>query len=50
MKQIKEAGGVALAQDPSEAEYSDMPQNAIATGLIDYILLVKDIPAKILSY
>jgi len=50
LKQIKEAGGVAFAQDPSEAEYSDMPQNAIATGLIDYILPVKDIPAKILSY
>jgi two-component system, chemotaxis family, CheB/CheR fusion protein len=50
LKQIKEAGGVAFAQDPAEAEYSDMPQNAIATGLVDYILPVKDIPPKILSY
>src|ERR1043166_6110777 len=50
LKRIKEAGGIAFAQDPSEAEYSDMPQNAIATGLIDHILPVKEIPPKILSY
>jgi len=28
----------------------DMPRNAIATGLVDYVLPVADIPAKILSY
>ena len=50
LKRIKEAGGVAFVQDPSEAQYNDMPQNAIATGLVDYVLPVKEIPPKILSY
>jgi two-component system CheB/CheR fusion protein len=50
LKRIKEKGGIALAQDPKEAEYADMPRNAIATGFIDYILPVADIPAKIIAY
>lgn len=50
MKRIKEYGGVAFAQDPGEAEYKDMPQNAIATGMVDYVLPVAEIPAKIISF
>ncbi len=50
LKRIKEHGGVAFAQDPEEAEYDDMPNNAIATGLIDYVLPVAEIPARIFSY
>jgi two-component system CheB/CheR fusion protein len=50
LKRIKEYGGVAFAQDPNEAQYTDMPRNAIATGLIDYVLPVGEIPAKIFSY
>lgn len=50
LKRIKEFGGVAFAQDPEQAEYRDMPRNAIATGLIDHVLPVGDIPAKIASY
>ena len=50
LKRIKEHGGVAFVQDPDEAEYTDMPRNAIATGMVDYILPVAEIPAKIISY
>ncbi len=50
LKRIKEYGGVAFAQDPNEAQYTDMPRNAIATGLVDYVLPVGEIPNKILSY
>src|SRR2546425_2651651 len=50
VKRIKEYGGVAIAQDPEEAEYKDMPSNAIATGLVDYVLPVAEMPAKIVSY
>src|SRR6185436_10951638 len=50
LKKIKECGGVAFVQDLEEAQYSDMPRNAVATGLVDYILPVEEIPAKILSY
>ncbi|HEY8226045.1 MAG TPA: CheR family methyltransferase [Pyrinomonadaceae bacterium] len=50
IKRVKEHGGVAFAQDPKEAQYPDMPLNAIATGMIDGVLPVADIPRKILSY
>ena len=50
LKRVKEYGGVAFAQEPHEAEYDDMPRNAIATGMVDYVLPVADIPAKIVSY
>jgi two-component system, chemotaxis family, CheB/CheR fusion protein len=50
IKRVKEHGGVALVQDPEEAEYKDMPRNAIATGMVDYVLPVGEIPSKIISY
>jgi two-component system, chemotaxis family, CheB/CheR fusion protein len=50
LKRVKEHGGVAFVQDPDEAEYTDMPRNAIATGMVDYVLPVAEIPAKIISY
>lgn len=50
LKRIKEEGGLCLVQDPDEAEYGDMPRNAIATGLVDHILPVREIPSRILAY
>ena len=40
IKRVKEHGGLAIVQDPDEAEYGDMPRNSIATGLVDYVLPV----------
>lgn len=34
---VKEAGGVIMVQDPSEASFPSMPQNAIATGAADFV-------------
>src|SRR4029450_4522166 len=39
-----------IAQTPDEAEYTDMPANAIGTGLVDYILPVAEMPARIVEY
>ena len=50
MKRVKEYGGVCIVQDPAEAEYTDMPRNSIATGLVDYILPVAKIPERIIAY
>ena len=50
VKHIKEHGGLAIAQDPAEAEYSDMPRNAIATGFIDVVLPIAQIPGTIIDY
>jgi two-component system CheB/CheR fusion protein len=47
---VKEYGGSVFAQRPEEAEYADMPKNAIATGLVDFILPVADIPGQIAAY
>jgi two-component system CheB/CheR fusion protein len=50
LKRIKEYGGLVLAQDPSEAEYGDMPRNSIATGLVDLVLPIAAMPGKIAAY
>ena len=50
LKRIKEMGGVAYVQNPREAEFNEMPRNSIATSLVDEVLPVADIPAKIIAY
>jgi two-component system CheB/CheR fusion protein len=46
---IKEAGGFVIVQEPNEAEYPDMPRNAIASGRVDLVMPVEEMPAKLLS-
>ena len=50
LRRIKEYGGLVLAQDPADAEYPDMPRNAMATGLVDFVLPVAEMPARLASY
>ena len=50
IKRIKENGGAAFVQNPREAEFGEMPRNSIATELIDEVLNVEEIPAKIIDY
>ncbi|MCM3902262.1 MAG: hypothetical protein ND866_11195 [Pyrinomonadaceae bacterium] len=50
MKHVKEYGGICIVQDPNEAEYSDMPRNSLATGLVDYVIPVAQIPDAIIVY
>ncbi len=50
IKRIKERGGLTIAQDPDEAEHRGMPQSAIATGMVDWVLRVAEMPARLLEY
>jgi chemotaxis response regulator CheB len=45
LKRVKEMDGLTVAQQPEEAEHSEMPQHAIATTLVDYVLPAAEIPA-----
>jgi two-component system, chemotaxis family, CheB/CheR fusion protein len=47
IKAVKEAGGIILVQDPDEAEYGSMPRSAVATGLADFILPLREIAARL---
>ena len=47
---VKENGGMAMAQDPAEAGQGGMPRSAIATRLIDHVLRVAEIPARLIDY
>jgi chemotaxis response regulator CheB len=44
---IKEVGGITIAQKPDTAEQPDMPESAIASGYIDFILAPEDIAQEI---
>jgi chemotaxis response regulator CheB len=44
---IKEVGGITIAQKPDTAKQPDMPESAIASGCIDFILSPEDIAKEI---
>jgi two-component system, chemotaxis family, CheB/CheR fusion protein len=48
LKALHDAGGFTIAQEPNEAEYDGMPKAAIASGSVDLILPVGEIPAALL--
>jgi chemotaxis response regulator CheB len=48
LRGIKEVGGITIAQKPSTAGQPDMPESAIASGYIDFILSPEDIAKEII--
>ena len=46
LKDIKEAGGITFAQDDS-AKFTSMPQSAIASGAVDFVLSPKEIAKEL---
>jgi chemotaxis response regulator CheB len=44
---IKDVGGITIAQKPETAAQPDMPESAIKSGCIDFILSPEDIAKKI---
>jgi len=50
LKEIKAKGGLILVQDPNESEFDGMPQSAIATGMVDRVLRLSEIPETVIRY
>ena len=50
LKAVKEHGGMTLAQSLETAKYDSMPRSAISTGLVDHVLPVEQMPARIIEY
>jgi two-component system CheB/CheR fusion protein len=50
LKAVKSEGGLAMVQDPDTAKYNGMPNSAIATGLVDFILPLQKIPGELIKY
>jgi two-component system, chemotaxis family, CheB/CheR fusion protein len=47
VRAIKESGGIVLVQDPNEAEYASMPRSAIAAGVADFVLPIRDLAKQL---
>ena len=50
IKAVKGEGGMAIVQNPNSAKYDGMPNSAIATGLVDFILPLEKIPGELIKY
>ncbi len=50
LRRVKEHNGLVLVQEPAEAQFDEMPRHSIATGLVDMVLPVAEMPARIIAY
>lgn len=50
LKEIKEAGGMIMVQSINSAKFDPMPRSAIATKMVDFVLPVEQMPARLLEY
>ncbi len=47
---IKQAGGMCIAQDPKTAKFDSMPRHAIASDSVDLVLAPEKMPEALLRY
>jgi two-component system, chemotaxis family, CheB/CheR fusion protein len=50
LKDIVANGGIVIVQTPESAQFDGMPRNAMATGLVTYVLPIPKMPRVLLSY
>ncbi|MCE7043340.1 chemotaxis protein CheB [Dyadobacter sp. CY312] len=50
IKAIKKSGGMVIARNPETTEYNSMPSNAVATGMVDFIVEPEAMPRVIEEY
>ena len=47
---IKQEGGLGIAQDPQTAAFDSMPRHAIAAQAVDFVLPIEQMPDTLLTY
>jgi len=50
IREIKQCGGMAMAQSPESAEFDQMPRSAIETGLVDFVLSPDQMPQTLIKH
>jgi two-component system CheB/CheR fusion protein len=50
LREIKAAGGLAIAQDPASAEHDGMPRSAIESGATDRVLSPERMPGVLIDH
>ena len=50
IREVRGAGGLVIVQHPGTAQFDSMIESAISTGLVDFVLPVREMPAKLLEY
>jgi two-component system, chemotaxis family, CheB/CheR fusion protein len=50
LRAIKEHGGLAIAQTTESAQYDAILRSAIATGLVDHVLPIEEMPGTLVEY
>jgi two-component system CheB/CheR fusion protein len=50
VRAVRDAGGMCMAQEPGSAQFPAMPQAAIDTGLVDFVLRPAQMPASLVTF
>jgi chemotaxis response regulator CheB len=50
LRDIKEKGGLAVAQEPSSAKFDSMPRSVIDAGLADIVAPADELPGRIMAH
>ncbi len=50
VRAIKEFGGMVMVQDEENAKFDGMPRAAISTGVADFVLPAKEMPAQLMAF
>jgi two-component system CheB/CheR fusion protein len=50
LRHVKARGGLTIVQQPDEAEFDGMPRSAIATGMVDVVAPLRDIPGHLVRF
>ncbi|MFO7684519.1 MAG: chemotaxis protein CheB [Desulfobacterales bacterium] len=50
VRAVKGEGGLVMAQAIESTQHDGMPRNAIATGMVDYVLSPDKMPAQLMAY